>query len=113
MDVSLLAKLILVASVFAPVLSYPIAYAVIPLDLAILADSFLAFAATRMLLPVTSLAPTWMPVLVLEAGGKASMEVIGIRDDLIVDVVGSISCFFTPSYKVVPTAVANLELSKP
>ena len=94
MHLSLLPKLILVASVFAPVLSTPIAYAVIPLDLAILADPFLAFAATRMLLPATRLAPTWMPVLVLEAGGnlKASMEAIGFQDDLI-DVVGSISCY--------------------
>ena len=65
MHVSIIANLILVASVFASVLSTPIAYAVIPLDLAIPADFFLAFAVTLSLLPAT-IAPKGMTVLVLE-----------------------------------------------
>ena len=65
MHVSLFAKLILVASVVAPVLSTPIAYVVIHLDLAILADFFLEFAATLKLLPAR-IAPMGILVLVGE-----------------------------------------------
>lgn len=86
MHVSLFAKLVLVASIVAPVLSTPIACAVIPLDLAIPADLFLAFVATLRLFPATRrIAPTGTTALVLETrrgrGRGPKLEKSSLRDE--------------------------------